>query len=171
MPMIPKMIEAMSGKKVRRTVDDLGYDTAIAIGAAIFGGQRDVVQDVLSHSVGVHATIGGRSYADRILPKDSPLPVRAERVYHAPEGAALLIYEGESDRPDECTIRGWVELDNPVGPLIVRLGADAMGILSAEAGSPPRPFQALRIRNPWEQVRDRAEELQRKVDEIVLESE
>ena len=152
MPMIPNMLEELSGKKIPRHVEGFDYDTAIAIGAALYGRQKGDVQDVIAHSIGVRIMENNRYYVDHFFEKNARLPLRAERVYAADAKATLAVYEGESIRPDECTRRGRVELNNPEGDVKVIMIIDDDGLLQVTAEYPnpdgESPLrEALEIKN------------------------
>ena len=149
MPMIPKMIEEMSGRKVRRSVEGFSYDTAIALGAALYGCHRSRVRDVVNHSVGVKLkdTTAQQFFIDHLLKKDTQLEAYGERIYNATPNATLTLYEGESDRPDECIPRGRIELGNPAGQVKVKLTANQDGILRAVAEFEPDGEKVLEVKN------------------------
>ena len=146
MPMIPAMLERLSGRRIRRQVEGFDYDTAIAAGAALYGLHRARVTDVVSHGLGVLLLQDGRPFVDYLIEKDTPLPARARRVYRARPAARLEVYEGESRDPEECSPRGVLKLvDNPDGYAAIEFALDTDGILRVQAAYPvdaagePRP--------------------------------
>jgi molecular chaperone DnaK len=140
MPMIPAMLERMAGRKVRRQVEGFNYDTAIAIGAALYGLHRARVTDVVSHGLGVEVlSARGRPMIDYLIAKDTPLPASARRTYAAPASARLEVYEGESTDPLEASRRGRLGLDNPAGHVTIEFRIDTDGILRVTASYPVGP--------------------------------
>ncbi|NNF57205.1 MAG: Hsp70 family protein [Rhodothermaceae bacterium] len=132
-PAVRRALMEWSGAPVRQA-NTFDLDTAIAIGAALYGAHRERVTDVVSHSVGVELIDPeGRRVLDHLLKKNEPLPAHAERSYPAPANAGLKIYQGESRRPDEALLRGKLALGNPKGRVAVILRADTDGTLAAEA--------------------------------------
>ncbi len=116
MPMIANMLRRLSGKEPDASVS---VDEAVAHGAALHasilmsqeGGQRPVldVKNVNSHSLGVVAT-DPRTQRRRnaiLIPRNTPLPVTAKRVFRTqkPGQKTILvqIVEGESASPDDCS--------------------------------------------------------------------
>jgi molecular chaperone DnaK len=137
MPMIPKLLEEISGKKIRTNVKGFSYDTAIAIGAALYGHYKTYLKgkskkkitDALSHSIGVEYVEAGSHFIDHLLKKNQPLPCYAERRFKAGPNAVVKIYEGESRRPEECTLRGEIKLDNFQGYVDVKMSVDEEGMI------------------------------------------
>lgn len=171
MPIIPQMLEDLTGKKIRRQIEGFNYDTAIAIGAALYGHHKARVQDVVSHSVGIRILDENRYKIEHFLSKNSPLPVREERVFAADSRAALLVYEGESEAPDECILRGRIELNNPEGDVKIIMEMDANGFLKAIAeyevnGNLTK--QVLEIKNEAFMFDERLEPLREKISSISL---
>ncbi|QQR72415.1 MAG: Hsp70 family protein [Holophagales bacterium] len=147
MPMIAEMIERVSGKRVQRHIEGFSYDTAIAVGAALYGVHREDVSDVLSHGMGVKVLEDGRPRVDCLVERDTRVPVTAERSYRAPAGAVLEVYEGESRAPDECELRGRLELNNPEGQVRIEMAWSSDGILRVLADFPPHGRRELEIKN------------------------
>ena len=170
MPMVGSMLERISRRKVRRQIAGFNLDTAVAIGAALYGKHRQRVHDVVSHSIGVKVTHGDRLYVEHLLLKDAPLPATVEKVYRAGAKAVLWIYEGESARPDECVLRGRLELDNVDGNVTVTMSMDVNGILSVTADHPPRGKQLVELRNELFALGPRMQPLREKVQSIVMSS-
>ncbi len=101
MPMIPKMLRELSGKDVRTIIPGFDYDTAIAVGAARYGkmGGAQIVNDVVSHSIGVKCFINNYPRIDHLIRKDTILPAMGESMYTASgQGSLVEIYEGESEK-------------------------------------------------------------------------
>lgn len=116
MPSVRKMLTELAGREPEAT---LPADEAVAQGAAIHAGllleqlrgnEPTVrVRNVNSHSLGVVAT-DRRTKRKRtavLIPRNSPLPADAERVFKSlkpgQKSVAVVIVEGESDDPSECT--------------------------------------------------------------------
>lgn len=168
MPMVADMLERLTGRRIRRHIEGFSYDTAIAVGAALYGTHRERVRDVLSHGLGVKLVRNGRQYIDFVMKKDSPIPQSASRVYRASERAILEVWEGESEEPDECTRRGVLELDNPAGEVSICMAVDADGCLKVAADYPPVGRQEMEIRNPLFDFRGRAAELARRIQNLTI---
>ena len=180
MPMIPALLERISGRRIRRQVEGFDYDTAIATGAALYGQQRGRVVDVVSHGLGVRVLLGGRSAVDYLVEKDTPLPTVARRTYRAGPEARLEVYEGESRDPEECSPRGELRLDNPDGYVTIEFALDADGVLKVEAtypvdaaggplpGGPAPARQALEITNVLDRYNRRAGPLRERVQAVAV---
>ena len=169
MPMIAEMLHEASKMKIMQHRDGFRYDTAIAIGAAIYGQEASVVQDVASHSIGVEYVQDRRHYVEHLLPKDKKLPARIEKVYRAGPNAELVVYEGESNRPDECVLRGRLELDNPQGEVKIILEADTNGMLTVSAEYPPHGRQVMELKNELYVYDQRALPLREKIQSLIIE--
>lgn len=173
MPMVADMLERLTRQRIRRHIEGFSYDTAIAVGAALYATHRERVQDVLSHGIGVKLVRerNGREYryVDYLLNKDSPIPQSVERSYPAAERAILEIWEGESEVPDECTRRGTLELDNREGRVTIVMSVDADGCLrvSADDGS-PNGRKEMEIRNDLFDFGGRAADLRRRVQSLII---
>jgi molecular chaperone DnaK len=116
MPMVAKMLRDVSGKEPDAGV---AVDEAVAHGAALHAGilmakkrgETPVVRikNVNSHSLGVVATDArtGRKRNAVVIPRNTPLPVTAKRIFRtqkAGQSSILVqIVEGESASPDDCS--------------------------------------------------------------------
>ncbi len=94
MPMIPKMLESIAGRPVKKYVPGFSFDTAIATGAAIYGRNRSRVVDVTSKSIGIELKEGGRSVIEHLIKKNSPLPIHIKQKVRSEANAVLKVYEG-----------------------------------------------------------------------------
>jgi molecular chaperone DnaK len=168
MPMVADMLERLIGRKIRRSIEGFSYDTAIAVGAALYGTHRERVRDVLSHGLGVKLERNGRPYVDCVLKKDSPIPQSVSRTYRAAERAILEVWEGESEEPDECMRRGVLELDNPAGEVSICMTVDADGCLRVAADYPPVGSKEMEIRNDLFDFRGRASELAQRIQRLTV---
>ncbi len=135
MPMIPKMIEALAGKTIKRNIPGFSYDTAISQGAALFGQHRERVTDVCAKSIGVEVIQNGERAIARLISKNSPLPVSASRTFGAEPQAELVVYEGEGSTPDTCRRRGRLALENGPGKVTVTVSVDVNGVIQAAVSS------------------------------------
>jgi molecular chaperone DnaK len=146
MPMIPKLLETLTGKEIRRHPEGFDFDTAVAIGAASYAQRRDLVHDVASGSFGLklRRREDGVTYdfVQHLVRKNTPLPVGIEREYRAGANAVLQLYQGESENPEECVLRGRLELNNPEGLATVALNMDRDGRLTAAVSLPGTPGEA-----------------------------
>jgi molecular chaperone DnaK len=114
--MIANMLRRLSGKEPDASVS---VDEAVAHGAALHAnilmlegrGQRPVldIKNVNSHSLGVVAT-DPRTQRRRnaiLIPRNTPLPVTAKRVFRTQKDGQktilVQIVEGESASPDDCS--------------------------------------------------------------------
>lgn len=168
MPMISKMLEKLTGWQIRHSIEGFSYDTAIAIGAAYFGQHSSSVKDVLSHSIGVRIYEKDHYTIDHFILKNSRLPVSESRTYPADANAVLSVWEGESKQPDECTLRGRIELDNPEGEVTIKMEADTNGFLKITAEYPPHGQKVLEIKNESFMFDERGEPLKEKIQAIHL---
>lgn len=146
MPMVPRMIEELTKRKIQRNIPGFSYDTAIAIGAAIYGSHRNNVRDVTSKSIGVEVKVNGRPYIEHLIHKNRPLPFQIVENYKAENNAVLKVYEGESHLPEECILRGRLELKNPEGNVKVTMQVDENGVLGSVVEFPPDGRKELRIK-------------------------
>ena len=161
-PVVRRALMDWSGMPVRQP-DTFDLDTAVALGAALYGAHRERVKDVVSHSVGVELIDPeGRLVLDHLLKKNEPLPAHAERSYPAPANAGLKVYQGESRRPDEALLRGSLALGNPKGRVAVTLRADMDGTLAAEARWDDT-VRSIPIENALYDFDDRAQTLRDRV--------
>jgi len=168
MPMVGAMLERLAGGPIRRHLEGFSYDTAIAVGAALYGAHRERVRDVLSHGLGVKLIRNGRAYIDMVMAKDSPIPSTVERPYRAAERAILEVWEGESEEPDECTRRGVLELDNPAGQVTIAMTVGDDGCLKVTAEYPPVGRKEMEIRDALFDDRGRASELRRRIQGLTI---
>lgn len=145
MPMVPQMLEDLTKKKIQRNTPGFSYDTAIAIGAVLYGSRRNSIQDVTSKTIGVEVRLNGRACIEHLIEKNKLLPVTIEQHFTAEPNAVLKVYEGESTRPEECILRGRIELGNPQGKVKVTMHIDQDGVLSSVAEYPPDARKELRI--------------------------
>jgi molecular chaperone DnaK len=116
MPMVARMLRELSGKEADASVS---VDEAVAHGAALHAaillakgrGENPalIVRNVNSHSLGVVAT-DARTDRKRnaiLIPRNTPLPVTAQRVFRTQKAAQrsilVQIVEGESAAPQECS--------------------------------------------------------------------
>jgi len=119
MPMVASMLKQLSGKEPDGAV---AVDEAVAHGAALHAGimlARNegkagaiTIRNVNSHSLGVVATDAktGRKRNAVLVPRNTPLPVQAKRVFKTqkPSQRSVLveIVEGESASPEDCSYVG-----------------------------------------------------------------
>jgi molecular chaperone DnaK len=152
MPMVPRMLEELTGRTPDRSVSP---DEAVAHGAALYAqlraplpGQQEApftVTDVSAHSLGVQGAQPGtgRKVNKVLIPKNSPLPRSVTKVFRTfrPDQRSVVIkvLEGESDRPEVCTQIGVCAIrDLPPGlpagwPVLVRYQYESNGRLSVSA--------------------------------------
>ncbi|KQS33808.1 hypothetical protein ASG33_07105 [Dyadobacter sp. Leaf189] len=166
MPMIPKMLEQVSRKNVRRNIPGYSFDTAIAQGAALYARNRERVIDVASKSVGIQMRQAGKMIIEHLIRKNMPLPVSITETFPAEKNTTLNIYEGEdSTDPEHCYPRGKLQLENPAGKVIVGLAIDAFGIIHASIDSNGTKAE-LRIQSEEGEID--ITELKSKIDAIDL---
>jgi molecular chaperone DnaK len=124
MPMVAEMLRNLSGKEPDGSVS---ADEAVAHGAALLAGlilseqagrpAAFKVRNVNSHSLGVIGTDPqtGRKRNAKLIPRNTPLPVTAKRVFKtqiAGQTSVLVqVVEGESATPEACT---------PIGNCVIR---------------------------------------------------
>jgi len=89
------------------------------------------VIDVSSKSIGIELKTSGSSVIEHLIKKNSPLPISISQTFPAEANAVLKVYEGESRNPEECTLRGRLELGNPSGDVTVSLAIDFNGVINA----------------------------------------
>lgn len=115
MPAVVDMLQGLSGKQPDRSVSP---DEAVAHGAALHAGlllarhagrvPAFSVRNVNSHSLGVVANEAKtkRPRSAILIPRNTPLPVMAKRVFktqRASQSSILIqIVEGESQSPEDC---------------------------------------------------------------------
>lgn len=116
MPAVAEMIKQLSGKDPDCSVSP---DEAVAHGAALHAGillskyhgkaPSFRIRNVNSHSLGVVATDAKtkRSRNAIVIPRNTPLPVTAKRVFKTQKAGQrsilVQIVEGESMSPDDCS--------------------------------------------------------------------
>jgi molecular chaperone DnaK len=155
-PMVAEMLRKVTGKEPDCSQSP---DEAVAHGAALYAGMlmeqagaagKPGCQliNVNSHSLGVvgtHRKTRQRTNAV-LIPKNSPLPCRAMRVFKTAladqRNIKIEVVEGESERPDECIALGeCVVQDLPPGlpagtPIEVEYAYRANGRISVSARVP-----------------------------------
>ncbi len=168
MPMISNMLTMLTGRPVHGRLEGFDYDTAIAIGAALYGAHPEHALDVVSHSIGIKLQDreDDRFYVEHLIRKNQRLPAQVQQTYRAGPSAELEIYQGESTRPDECVLRGRLDLDNPEGNVTVTLCANADGTLTANADYPPEGRKEIKLKNELFTYDERAMPLREKVRSI-----
>jgi molecular chaperone DnaK len=119
MPAVNEMLRELSGKEPDRSISP---DEAVASGAALHAGLLLArfagtspsfnIRNVNSHSLGVVAT-DAKTRRPRnaiLIPRNTPLPVTAKRVFktqkHGQKSILVQIVEGESASPDDCSQLG-----------------------------------------------------------------
>jgi molecular chaperone DnaK len=119
MPAVPAMLKALSGKDPDASVSP---DEAVAHGAALHAGlllDRHAgrapsfkIRNVNSHSLGVVATDTNtkRQRNAILIPRNTPLPVTAKRIFKTQKAnqrsILVQIVEGESASPEDCSKLG-----------------------------------------------------------------
>ncbi len=131
MPMIPKLLEKLSNRTIKKNIPGFSLDTAISQGAALFSKSGTKVYDVTSKSIGIELKENNRPVIEHLIKKDSALPLKITQTFPAESNAILKVYEGESRDPDLCTLRGRLELGNPTGKVTIALSIDLNGLISA----------------------------------------
>ncbi len=116
LPGVVKLLSELSGKVPDQSVSP---DEAVSHGAALHAGillarhqgqvPRFTVKNVNSHSLGVVATDRktGRSRNAKVIPRNTPLPVTAKRIFktqkESQRSILVQIVEGESASPEDCS--------------------------------------------------------------------
>jgi molecular chaperone DnaK len=116
MPAVFQLLHDLSGKEPDCSVSP---DEAVAHGAALHASlllakhrgetPQFRIKNVNSHSLGVAATHvkTGRPRTAKIIPRNTPLPVAAKRVFRTQRAGQksilVQIVEGESNNPDDCS--------------------------------------------------------------------
>ena len=152
MPMVPKMLEKLTGRKIPRHVPGFSFDTAIAMGAAIYASGQSRIVDVTSKTIGLEVKYHGEPYIEHLIQKNTALPVQIQRTFKAEYNAVLKIYEGDSHKYDECVLRGRLALDNPEGSVRVTMSVNQDGIFSSFVEFPPAMRKELDIQPEDEDV-------------------
>jgi molecular chaperone DnaK len=156
MPMVGQMLRSVTGKEPDCS---LSPDEAVAHGAALYAGMlmgqgmtsgRPACNlvNVNSHSLGVvglHPKTRRRTNAV-LIPKNTPLPCRAVRVFRTAKAdqrsVKIAVVEGESDRPEACIALGeCIVRDLPPGlpqstPVEVEYAYRDNGLISVSARVP-----------------------------------
>lgn len=132
MPMVPRMLEQLTGKKPDCS---LAVDEAVAHGAALYAqmlapAQGEAAQppgfsvtNVNSHSLGILASNPrtGQKTNKVLIPKNSPLPRTVTKVFRTfkpnQHKVVITVLEGESSRPEVCTRLGVCAIRNLPTPL------------------------------------------------------
>ena len=125
MPMVVEMLRKLTGKEPDASISP---DEAVAHGAALHAGillekycgqtPSFKIRNVNSHSMGVVGTDSATRRARNaiLIPRNTPLPVTAKRVFRTQkEGQRSIlvqIVEGESSSPDDCTQIGKCAIRN-----------------------------------------------------------
>lgn len=164
MPMVVDRIRSLFGVVPNTSVRP---DEAVALGAAVEAARLQLeagsglildpevqdylesmtVTDVSAHSLGVSVFTGGAVAGDRqmevLLPRNTPLPHRAEKTFytaHAGETRILVpVLEGDGPDPDQCVRIGQVAIEGlPEGraafcPVSLAMEYDRDGILEVTA--------------------------------------
>jgi molecular chaperone DnaK len=116
MPMVYQMLQRLTSKEPNRSVS---ADEAVAHGAALRagwlqakgqGGQPHFnIKNVNSHSLGVVASDPqtGRQRNAILIPRNTPLPVIAKRIFKTQkaeqQSILVQVVEGENNNPDDCS--------------------------------------------------------------------
>lgn len=166
MPMVPAMIEELSDKKIQRNIPGFSYDTAIAIGAAIYGSKREKVKDVTSKTIGIEVEKNGKKYVEHLIEKNKLLPAYTNEKFKAENNAVLKVYEGDSHLPDECILRGRLELGNPEGYVEVTMSVNEDGLLESVVEYAPSAKKHLKIKSEDDDINK--SELKNKVHAIEI---
>ena len=150
MPMIPALLETMSGHKhAAQRPDGFSLDTAVATGAALYALRPDSVRDVAPGTYGIKLKKRkeDRYVVHPLIHKNAALPVTVEQEFHAGANARLELYLGDSTVVSDCVWRGGLELGNPEGPVRVVLHMGAEGTLSVGCDLPDGTRRTVAIRN------------------------
>lgn len=146
MPMVHELFENLSNKKIKRHREGFSYDTAIAIGAAIYGQSKGRIEDVASKSIGIKLTDNKqREIIDHLIYKNTTLPAKVRKQYMTDPYAILEVYEGESNEPRECAYMGKLELENTSEHVTIMLEIDENGILRVLADYQPEGIKETKI--------------------------
>lgn len=137
MPCIREMLRELSGKEPSTV---LSADESVAHGAALHAGTllrqssgeqpAFSVKNVNSHSLGVIGVdpLTKRPRNGTVIPRNTPLPVRAKRTFrtHREGQQAILvrIVEGESPSPEACTHLGKCRVEGLPPGLPAKTGVD-----------------------------------------------
>lgn len=114
---VPDLVRKITGKTPTPPPPGFDLDTAVALGAARYGEQPDLVMDVTSCFIGVKLIdMNNEEYIEVLVPKNSRLPFRVEKKFLAPPDARLEIWHGDSGLRALSAgwkLRGVLELENP----------------------------------------------------------
>lgn len=125
--------------------DEQKIETAKRLEAGERTGQKfdSEIKSVLSASVGILAKKkDGTPFVHKLLNKNAAYPAEKKQVFKVfadkMETQSINVYEGETDRSDECTLLGSAELHldgklNRGDPIEITLSKDRNGILQVEA--------------------------------------
>lgn len=162
MPMVRDMLRKLTGREPDCSQSP---DEAVAHGAALYAGALMAketkpsestceVVNVNSHSlgvVGVHRTTGHKTNVV-VIPKNTPLPAGASRVFHTAQAdqrsIRVPVVEGESERPEDCIALGECVVKDlppglPAGATIeVEYRYAANGLISVTARVPAVRYSA-----------------------------
>jgi molecular chaperone DnaK len=183
MPMVPAMIERVTGVRADRSVHP---DEAVALGAAIQAdalARRDSpprtgrgpvdVLDVTSQSLGLLArsTATGRQTNSIVIPRNTPIPCEGRRRYRTlaenQREILLEVTEGDDEDPRYVTIVGsaWVAIPPRPESLLIDIvmsydedGMIGVSVVEAESDRPIGEFGIDRQANLDEQEVDRMRE-------------
>lgn len=150
MPMIPQLLEKLSGQKIQRQVPGFSYDTAIALGAAIYGAGKSQVKDISSKAIGIEVLDQGNPRIEYLVNKNQELPAMAERHMEADPQAVLKVYESESEQykqVEEAVLRGRLKLENPGGKVSIRISVNEDGLIESVVAYPPEVRKELTIQS------------------------
>jgi molecular chaperone DnaK len=154
MPMVRRMLRELTSKEPEASINP---DEAVAHGAALYAEllaprheskeepAQFSVTNVNSHSLGILGSEieTGRKVNKILIPKNSPLPRTVSKVFKTfrpnQRNVQIKVLEGESDRPEVCTVIGVCAIhdlppDLPAGwPVRVSYSYEANGRLHVSA--------------------------------------
>jgi len=172
MPMIPGLLEEMSNGRheVCRHPEGFDFDTAVAIGAALYALQPDRVRDVSPGTYGIKlkSRKDDRYIIYHLIHKNARLPITVEREFEAGANAVLELYQGDSTVVADCVRRGRLELNNPEGTVRVILHMDGEGTLSVACMLPDGERRTVTIQNEFFGFDARTTELAERVHAVTL---
>lgn len=146
MPMVHELLEKISNKNIKKHREGFSYDTAIAIGAAIYGQSKGRIEDVTPKSIGIKLINDKQKvFIDHLIYKNTALPTKAQKKYLTDPYAILEVFEGESKDPNECEYRGKLELENTCEHATIMLEVDENGILKVLADYQPEGIKETKI--------------------------
>lgn len=161
MPMIPAMLEKLTGRKIKRAIAGFSYDTAVAIGAAIYGSGGTKLRDITSTTIGIEVNDKGDRKFEPFILKNEPIPIQVNKTLDALDNAVLKVYQGETFKTDQedpnekqdpnaisnYIFMGKLNLENPAGKVKVTMSVNEDGILLSQVEFPPNIRKELHIRN------------------------